>query len=1062
VKCSDQMSKKRSAYHWISLGAAAGLLAVALAGCGGSAGGDGGVPAATTTTGTGTTTTTPATTATTAAPVGTAVLTAATAAGATTANTAANPNQAFGLIVTAGAAPITINSPPVVNFTVIDSTGKFVSGLKLAPASAADVTADANCSANNMTFAIAKFDSTAGAWQSLISRKRLEANTTTPSTKYAVIEGTTDPKPSAYNASTVIANPSTALADPTTRVVGILEENTTGGYYTYRFATDVTKELLFADAVAGKNVASTAATSTNPAFTNKIANNGKLAAKDGKTIHRLAAQMCYTDAGTKVVVNPYIDFVINADGSVTPTKTADGKSLDASRKVVDMGTCNECHSKLAVHSSGRVDPAYCVVCHNPGSTDYNSNNPIDFKNMIHKLHGGKNVLTKDYFVAGLTFRKTDATTKEVSGTAFPQEITNCTKCHDNKAAAQADNWKSVPTVSACGSCHDGIDFAKGTGYTKADAATDLAAGKAYGTTASGHGGGARPDDTKCTNCHDSATIPLYHYGYVATDHNPTVKSGMSAISYDLKSITLNASRQPVFTFKITKDGAAVTSFAVPTVVSNVGNLSSIDTCKDTYKVSNIGLAAIDPAYEPIAGFAGGPTFYVAYAVPQDGITAPADFNNYQSASLASLLVASGYPKAGTITGPDSSGYFTATLTGPPTYTSKSSASATYSTRTSTSIAALIAAATADTNYAAPIAVPTSAVMVTGAMIGTFTQKVMKGVTTYVPANVTVTPNTSASGGKVVKAMLKMVPLSSTDKRREIVSTAKCNACHDQLGTEPEFHGGARNDANACAICHNANRTSSGYSADARQFIHGIHGASKRSNPYTWHAVSATANYSQVGYPGVLQLCETCHNAGTHDLTASQYTDSLIARMLKITVATGTFNKTAPSSCAATGTAAAAPSASYTTSPWVDAQTTAIAYNATAVPNAWDWTNNKMGTAGTAGHGTNYGSGFSVVAEGTSTASAYNATTGVAVARHVAAAGGEIIPAQPGTLVNTPIANACMGCHDSTSALAHMKTSGGAAVYEARYTGTAKSEACMTCHGTGKVNALSLYHKAKVK
>ena len=72
--------------------------------------------------------------------------------------------------------------------------------------------------------------------------------------------------------------------------------------------------------------------------------------------------------------------------------------------------------------------------------------------------------------------------------------------------------------------------------------------------------------------------------------------------------------------------------------------------------------SVSPTYEPIPGFAGGPSLYVAYAVPQDGITAPADFNTYQSASLANLLVASGSPKAGSVTGPDAGG-FTATLTG---------------------------------------------------------------------------------------------------------------------------------------------------------------------------------------------------------------------------------------------------------------------------------------------------------------------------------------------------------------------------------------------------------------
>ena len=57
---------------------------------------------------------------------------------------------------------------------------------------------------------------------------------------------------------------------------------------------------------------------------------------------------------------------------------------------------------------------------------------------------------------------------------FPQDIRNCTKCHDGSATStaqttQGDNWKNVPNRLACGACHDGINFATGMGVTIADA-----------------------------------------------------------------------------------------------------------------------------------------------------------------------------------------------------------------------------------------------------------------------------------------------------------------------------------------------------------------------------------------------------------------------------------------------------------------------------------------------------------------------------------------------------------------------------------------------------------------
>ena len=84
---------------------------------------------------------------------------------------------------------------------------------------------------------------------------------------------------------------------------------------------------------------------------------------------------------------------------------------------------------------------YCVTCHNPGSTDSDSGNTVDFKVMIHKIHHGENLPSVQaggsYIVAGADY----------STVVYPQDIRNCTKCHANSAATpQGDNWKNVPTM----------------------------------------------------------------------------------------------------------------------------------------------------------------------------------------------------------------------------------------------------------------------------------------------------------------------------------------------------------------------------------------------------------------------------------------------------------------------------------------------------------------------------------------------------------------------------------------------------------------------------------------
>jgi OmcA/MtrC family decaheme c-type cytochrome len=836
------MSKQR--YSYLFSFAAASVLAAALAGCGSSSSGDAAVAAAPAAGG-GAAVAAPAAA---GAPVGTAVITAAAAAPATT-NTAANPAQAFGLIVTAGAAPVTVNSPPVVNFTVVDSTGKFVPGLTLAAASAAAAAADTNCSANNVTFAMAKYESSIGHWQSLISRQRLDASVTTPITRYSVVEGTTDPKPTAYTVTgtSVRANPSTAVADPTTRIVGILEENAAGGYYTYRFAIDVTKSLLLKDATAGKHVADSAASATAPAYQNRVANNGNLALKDGKTIHRIGAQLCYTDPATKakVVVNPTIDFTINADGSVTPTKAADGKTLALSRKVVDAVSCNECHSALAAHGT-RVDPNYCVICHNPGSGDYYNNTNVDMRMMVHKLHAAEK--QKEWF--GKTYKIASVDFSEVT---YPQPLTNCVKCHDaskkdsagNKLAAQGDNWKSTPTRAICGSCHGGMDFATGKGPTIANAEADIAAGKALGTTSSGHVGGAKADDTQCLLCHGAADIPVYHVtvdptgangrgGYplntatnvptagFASGQGPSIPvaaqmnlpAGVFKIDYEIKQVTVAGAagaKKATVVYRVLKDGSPVTFNTTGYLMTNVD---------------------------------GSPSVYVSYATAQDGIAAPADWNASKSATILDIRDA----KSGNSqTGPDASGYYTAIL---------------------------------------GAVIPDDAKMITAGIGINYNGFVQLGLSAY------------PKGIRLREPKFVMKLADGNTARRPIVSNDKCNSCHAQLGVGPSFHSGARNNGEGCSFggCHDANKATGhvgaaysyggGWSVASKNLVHSIHASKKRVQAFTYEATVANPNgFKKVTYPGVLKTCEQCHVSGSYDFSGTA-NSAAVDKLLWTTEANG--------------------------------------------------------------------------------------------------------------------------------------------------------------------------------
>ncbi len=204
--------------------------------------------------------------------------------------------------------------------------------------------------------------------------------------------------------------------------------------------------------------------------------NGKVldVAYDAALIHRVAFQLGRSYPAS----NPTLDW------------KPSGEAIDPEseeRKIVAKDACNSCHGSLALHGSGRVETDYCVTCHNPGSTDANSTNTLDFKVMVHKIHNGSKSPT---FVAALDQWDIDnptpaegereAAIEDLGYTiygykdgkhsyghvVFPQDIRNCLTCHNesNPETPQAKNWRLQPSIEACGSCHDDVDFATGTNH----------------------------------------------------------------------------------------------------------------------------------------------------------------------------------------------------------------------------------------------------------------------------------------------------------------------------------------------------------------------------------------------------------------------------------------------------------------------------------------------------------------------------------------------------------------------------------------------------------------------
>jgi OmcA/MtrC family decaheme c-type cytochrome len=746
--------------------------------------------------------------------------------------TPSTPAETFAALkMTAKVSSVSIASAPVVNFSLADAEGKPIVGFGTTSKSASAKFA----SYPNLAFSLAKLvpgaDGSPSKWVSYI--------VTTVETNTAASAPT---RPSTDNTGTLVDNGD--------------------GTYKYTFYRDVTK---IKDQVAAMTV-------TAP---NNKDDLGDLTYNASQT-HRLTIQISgnapgtgtNTPDGVQVTAGVPLKNALDVIYDFIPATGKPAAAADASREVVANANCESCHSTLGgipgdsaessgagFHGGSRNNVQYCVVCHteqrkygrteatyNASTLTFSGNTYVvdgrsvgNLPNLIHKTHLGAILAKKSYNFANVLFNEV----------GYPQDIRNCTKCHDGTSGAsgsvktaQGDNWKSVPSRLACGACHDGINFATGTGVTLADAAKGLT------VSPNGHVGGAWPDDSTCALCHKAANIDVYHTPvtppnqgsalHVAGGNANTnaawiasnasrLPAGAIKVTYDVKSVSLNGSRNPVMVFRWLQNGTpmAINSFAT---------------------------AAVNPATgakEMWDNFMGSPSAYFVWAEPQDGVAKPGSFNKSASAYLRSVwngAVTNATLAAGT--GADA-GYYVVTLTG--------------------------------------TTVPTSAVMLTGGMGYSYnvsstlplTQTNVEGYPVPDGSGLVNASATNKTGGLIVIAPNVNKVAAGFTGRRAIVDDAKCNACHQELGTftEDAFHAGQRNDGATCSWCHTPNRASSGWSADSTVFVHAIHAGAKRSTKYNWHAASATEGFWDIKYPGVLARCEQCHVTGSYDFSSSASADA---------------------------------------------------------------------------------------------------------------------------------------------------------------------------------------------
>ncbi|MDO8772101.1 MAG: OmcA/MtrC family decaheme c-type cytochrome, partial [Burkholderiaceae bacterium] len=462
----------------------------------------------------------------------------ATASALAANDTAINSAAPFTAVQAAGVPVVTVNSPPKVNFTVF-SDGAVKTGLVI----------------TNVSFAIAKLVPGANGnpdqWVSYIYRKETAAAGVGPGTPgvpvlASAMQATTDGKQTdaALLAAQLVYN-----AD---------------GYYTYTFKTDI------------KDIAQTNGVVFEPALT-----------------HRVAIQLSYKNvAGADVKVNPYFDFTIGADGkSVAVTDPA------KTRKMTDVTSCNGCHEKLALHGGGRVDTQFCVMCHNPGTTDANSGNNLNLSTMVHKIHAGKLLKSaaggEDYTIWGYGNSK-----HSYAEVGFPQDLRNCTVCHSgaNPKTPQGDNWKTKPSKEACLTCH-----ANNSGSAW-EISHKLIAGIFVGA-------GAQAKDLpnqQCVRCHESGVVSAERV------HFNQVEVNAAKYKMNIESVAFNDTADHTarsVTVKYFLSDPANGNAAYNLVTSECTGTAPAIACANTTKFGNLRFYL---AFQNMVGQSEGATEFSAY------------------------------------------------------------------------------------------------------------------------------------------------------------------------------------------------------------------------------------------------------------------------------------------------------------------------------------------------------------------------------------------------------------------------------------------------------------------
>jgi OmcA/MtrC family decaheme c-type cytochrome len=213
------------------------------------------------------------------------------------------------------------------------------------------------------------------------------------------------------------------------------------------------------------------------------------------------------------------------------------------------GNCNVCHNPLAAHGGSRQDVKLCVTCHSPQTTDPDTGRTVNFREMVHKIHRGENLPSVEagtpYVIWG-----NNSSVHDYSHVVFPKDIRNCETCH-KPPATQYTNYFTFPSRTACGSCHDNVNW----------------------VTGENHAAGPQPDDALCADCHRPQGDLEWDASVLGAHTIPSESRQLKGLHSEIVSVTNSGPGQrPTVVFKITQNDGSPVPPASFTTSSGSSNL----------------------------------------------------------------------------------------------------------------------------------------------------------------------------------------------------------------------------------------------------------------------------------------------------------------------------------------------------------------------------------------------------------------------------------------------------------------------------------------------------------